>query len=318
MQIVDLDAHALNPGDLDWTPISQLGQLTVWPRTDEEDIAERAAQADALLINKIRMTRQLMERLPRLRYIGELATGTDNIDLEAATQLGITVTNIPAYSTASVAQHVFALLLAVASRAEHYAEATRAGEWGRRADFCYWDTPLLELAGRTIGIVGLGNIGAQVARIAHAFGMDVVATTSKTAGQLPAYVRPMPLGELLAASDVVTLHCPLTAGNHRLIGDEALARMRRGSMLVNTARGGLVDEEAVARALHDGRLGAYCADVLTQEPPTAGSPLLAEPNAYITPHLAWATHEARTRLMRIAADNLRAFQQGRPVNQVNR
>lgn len=318
MHIVDLDAHALNPGDLDWTPIRELGELTVWPRTAPEDIIGRAGMADALLINKIRMTRQLMEQLPHLRYIGELATGTDNIDLEAASQLGITVTNIPAYSTASVAQHVFALLLAAASRAEHYAEATRVGEWSRCADFCYWDTPLLELAGRTIGIIGLGNIGRQVARIAHAFGMNVVATTSKAAGELPDYVCKTPMDELLAVSDVVTLHCPLTADNRRLICDASLTLMRPSAILINTARGGLVDEESVARALHDGRLRAYCADVLTQEPPKDGSPLLAEPNAYITPHLAWATLEARTRLLHIAADNLRAFQQGRPVNQVNR
>lgn len=318
MKIVDLDAHALNPGDLSWASIEQLGELTVYPRTAPADIVERAKDADALLINKIQMTREVIERLPRLRYIGELATGYNNIDLEAASDHGIVVTNIPAYSTASVAQHVFALLLAVANRVEHYADEVRRGQWGRCPDFCYWDTPLLELAGKTFGIVGFGHIGQRVAEIAHAFGMHVAVVTSKPVGALPDYVQKMTLEGMLATSDVVSLHCPLTADNRHLINRDTLSTMRRGTILINTARGPLVDEEAVTLAVNEGRLRAYCADVLADEPPVAGSLLFHEPEAYVTPHLAWATLEARTRLMAIATDNLRAFTEGRPINQVNR
>lgn len=318
MKIVDLDAHALNPGDLSWTGIEQLGELTVYPRTAPEDIVERAKDADVLLINKIQMTREVIEQLPRLRYIGELATGYNNIDLTAASDHGIVVTNIPAYSTASVAQHVFALLLAVANRVEHYADEVRRGQWGRCPDFCYWDTPLLELAGKTFGIVGYGNIGQRVAGIAHAFGMHVAVVTSKSVGELPDYVQKMTLDGMLATSDVVSLHCPLTAANHHFINRDTIAKMRRGAILINTARGPLVDEEAVTLAVNEGHLRAYCADVLDEEPPASGSLLFHEQEAYITPHLAWATLEARTRLMTIAVDNLRAFIAGNPVNQVNR
>lgn len=318
INIVDLDAHALNPGDLSWDGIAQLGELTVYPRTAPNDIVARANKADALLINKVMITRELIEQLPRLRYIGELATGYNNIDLEAATEHGIVVTNIPAYSTASVAQHVFALLLNVANRVEHYAQASREGAWGRCPDFCYWDTPLLELSGKTFGLVGYGNIGQQVASIAHAFGMKVAAVTSKPIGSLPDYVQKMTLEGMLSTSDVVSLHCPLTAANHHLINKDTLALMRHGSILINTARGPLVDEAAVTLAVNDGLLQAYCADVLENEPPTQGCMLFHEANAYVTPHLAWATLEARQRLMDIAVANLKAFLMGTPQNQVNR
>lgn len=318
MKIVDLDAHALNPGDLSWEGVEALGELTVYARTAPEDIVARASGAAALLINKIQMTREVLEQLPHLIYIGELATGYNNIDLEAATELGITVTNIPAYSTPSVAQHVFALLLAVVNRVEHYAEETKSGQWGRSADFCYWDTPLLELSGKTLGIVGFGNIGQQVATIARAFGMHVCVVTSKPVGALPSHVQKMTFEGMLATCDVVSLHCPLTPNNHHLINNKALEHIRPGAILVNTARGPLVDEEAVAQALHDGCLGAYCADVLDDEPPANGSPLFAAPNAYITPHLAWATLNARQRLLDIAVQNLKAFMEGKPQNKVNR
>lgn len=317
MKIVDLDAQALNPGDLSWSSIESLGSLTIFPRTSPEDVVARAKDADALLINKIQMTREVLEQLPRLKYIGELATGYNNIDLEAASEHGIVVTNIPAYSTTSVAQHVFALLLGVANRVEHYADEVRQGQWSRCPDFCYWNTPLLELAGKTFGIVGFGNIGQRVAVIAHAFGMHVAAVTSKSIGVLPDYVQKMTFEGMLATSDIVSLHCPLTADNHHLIDKEAISHMRPQAILINTARGSLVDEEEVTLAINDGRLRAYCADVLSEEPPTRRSPLFHEPNAYITPHLAWATLEARQRLMNIATDNLRAFINGNTINVVN-
>lgn len=317
MKIVDLDAHALNPGDLSWEGVEALGELTIYPRTAPEDIVTRAREADVLLINKIQMTREVLEQLPHLKYIGELATGYNNIDLVAARERGIVVTNIPAYSTPSVAQHVFALLLAVANRVEHYAQETRDGQWSRCPDFCYWDTPLMELSGKTLGIVGFGNIGQQVAAIAHAFGMQVSVVTSKAVGELPQHVQKMTFEGMLATSHIVSLHCPLTQDNHHLINNKTLEHMQPGAILVNTARGPLVDEEAVAKALHEGRLRAYCADVLDEEPPTNGSPLLQAPNAYITPHLAWASLDARQRLLDIAIQNLKAFIDGKPQNQVN-
>lgn len=314
MKIVDLDAHALNPGDLSWESIEQLGELVVYPRSSAEEVVERAKDADALLINKIQMTREVIEQLPRLRYIGELATGYNNIDLEAAHEHGIVVTNIPAYSTVSVAQHVFALLLAVTNRVEHYAEEVRAGQWSRCPDFCYWDTPLIELAGKTFGIVGYGNIGQRVAEIAHAFGMHVAVVTSKPVGSLPEWVQKMTFEGMLAVSDVVSLHCPLTPEKHHLINREALDHIRHGAILINTARGPLVDEAEATLAVNDGRLSAYCADVLAEEPPSENCMLFHESNAYITPHLAWASLAARQRLMRIATDNLKAFIAGEPIN----
>lgn len=314
MKIVDLDAHALNPGDLSWESIEQLGELVVYPRSSAEEVVERAKDADALLINKIQMTREVIEQVPRLRYIGELATGYNNIDLEAAHEHGIVVTNIPAYSTVSVAQHVFALLLAVTNRVEHYAEEVRAGQWSRCPDFCYWDTPLIELAGKSFGIVGYGNIGQRVAEIAHAFGMHVAVVTSKPVGSLPEWVQKMTFEGMLAVSDVISLHCPLTPENHHLINREALDHIRHGVILINTARGPLVDEAEATLAVNDGRLSAYCADVLAEEPPSENCMLFHESNAYITPHLAWASLAARQRLMRIATDNLKAFIAGEPIN----
>lgn len=316
MRIVDLDAHALNPGDLSWEGIERLGDLVIYPRTSPDQIVERAKDAEALLINKIQMTREVISRLPKLKYIGELATGYNNIDLEAAHERGIIVTNIPAYSTASVAQHVFALLLAVANRVEHYADEVRLGKWSHHPDFCYWNTPLFELEGKTIGIVGYGNIGKRVSEIAHAFGMHVAVVTSKSIGDLPDWVQKITFDGMLATSDVVTLHCPLTEQTHHLINREALHSIRHGAILINTARGALVDDNEVALAVNEGRLSAYCADVLTDEPPAENCVLFHEQNTYITPHLAWATLDARQRLMRIATDNLQAFINGTPINVV--
>ena len=317
MKIVDLDAHAVNPGDLSWEQFENFGELIIYERTPQEEVVNRAKDADAILINKIKITSEILEQLPKLRYIGELATGYNNIDLVAASQRNIVVSNIPAYSTMSVAQHAFALLLNVTNSVSHYAKESRSGVWSHCPDFCYWNTPLLELAGKTIGIVGFGNIGSQVAQIAHAFGMEVIAATSKTIGSLPDYVKKSTIEGLFAASDVISLHCPLTNDNFHFINEKAISFMRKGVILINTARGALIDTNAVAKALSSGHIGAYCADVMEEEPPVEQTSILSAPNAFITPHIAWASRAARLRLMDIAVDNLKAFLEGKPKNQVN-
>mgnify|MGYP003429546611 FL=1 len=317
MKIVDLDAHAVNPGDLSWEQFENFGELIIYERTPQEEVVNRAKDADAILINKIKITSEILEQLPKLRYIGELATGYNNIDLVAASQRNIVVSNIPAYSTMSVAQHAFALLLNVTNSVSHYAKESRSGVWSHCPDFCYWNTPLLELAGKTIGIVGFGNIGRQVAQIAHAFGMEVIAATSKTIGSLPDYVKKTTIEGLFASSDVISLHCPLTNDNFHFINEKAISFMRKGVILINTARGALIDTNAVAKALSSGHIGAYCADVMEEEPPVEQTSILSAPNAFITPHIAWASRAARLRLMDIAVDNLKAFLEGKPKNQVN-
>ncbi len=316
MKIVELDGYAANPGDLSWEPLRELGELVVYDRTAPADVVERAKDADMVLINKIMMTEEVMQQLPRLKYIGVLATGYNVVDIEAASRHGIVVTNIPAYSTDSVAQTTFALLLAITNRVEHYAEENRNGRWSRNPDFCYWDTPLMELAGKTIGIVGLGNIGMRVATIAKDFGMDVFALTSKNSTDLPPGIQKTTLEGLLAVSDVLSLHCPLTEQTNRLINRNTIAKMKHGAILINTGRGQLVDETDVAEALANGKLAAYGADVMSCEPPQANNPLFAQPNAFLTPHIAWATREARQRLMEIAVNNVKAFINGTPQNVV--
>ena len=317
MKIVELDGYAANPGDLSWEPLRELGELVVYDRTAPADVVERAKDADMVLINKIMMTEEVMKQLPRLKYIGVLATGYNVVDIEAASRHGIVVTNIPAYSTDSVAQTTFALLLAITNRVEHYAEENRNGRWSSNPDFCYWDTPLMELAGKTMGIVGLGNIGMRVATIAKDFGMDVFALTSKNSTDLPPGIQKTTLEGLLAVSDVLSLHCPLTEQTNRLINHNTIAKMKHGAILINTGRGQLVDETDVAEALANGKLAAYGADVMSCEPPQANNPLFAQPNAFLTPHIAWATREARQRLMEIAVNNVKAFINGTPQNVVN-
>lgn len=317
MKIVELDGYAANPGDLSWEPFRELGDLVIYDRTAPELVEERAKDAEAILINKIEVTEEVMERLPRLRYIGILATGYNLVDVEAACRRGIVVTNVPAYSTESVAQMVFAHLLNVANRVGHYTRQAREGRWSQNPDFCYWDTPLMELAGKTMGIVGLGNIGMRVATIARAFGMDVFAYTSKPSASLPEGIQKTTLSGLLGVSDVLTLHCPLTADTKEMINAKTLAQMKPGAILINTGRGQLINEADVANALENGKLAAFCADVLAQEPPKKDNPLFLRPNAYITPHIAWATKEARQRLMDVAVDNLKAFLAGNPINVVS-
>ena len=316
MKIVILDGFTANPGDLSWKGLEELGMLTVYDRTRPEETVARAAEADIVLTNKVIINREMMAQLPQLKYIGVLATGYNVVDIEAAHERGIIVTNVPAYSTESVAQMVFAHLLTVTNRTEHYAIQNRQGRWSKNPDFCYWDFPHLELAGKTFGIVGLGNIGRRVAEIALAFGMQVKALTSKSADTLPAGIEKADLEVLLATSDVISLHCPLTDTTRHLINRDTLSKMRPSAILINTGRGPLVDDQAVASALAEGKLAAFCADVLTEEPPKADNPLLSQPNAFITPHIAWATEEARSRLLQVAISNVQAFLNAKPQNVV--
>ncbi len=317
MKIVELDGYAANPGDLSWEPLQELGELTVYDRTPASLVVERAKDADIILINKVLITEEVLSQLPRLKYIGVLATGYNVVDVKAATKRGIVVTNIPAYSTESVAQMTFAHILNITNRIGHYARQSREGRWSSNPDFCYWDTQLWELSGKTIGIVGLGNIGMRVATIARYFGMDVFAFTSKNSADLPEGIQKTTLDGLFAVSDIVSLHCPLTADTRHLINRESLEKMKEGSILINTGRGPLVDEEAVAEALASGHLGGYGADVMIDEPPSPNNPLLAQRNAFITPHIAWATREARQRLMDICVRNVKAFIEGKRLNAVN-
>jgi glycerate dehydrogenase len=316
MNIVILDGYTANPGDLSWQGLEEIGEVTVYDRTKADETVARAADADIVLTNKVIISREIIAQLPRLKYIGVLATGYNVVDIEAAHERGITVTNVPAYSTESVAQMVFAHLLTVTNRTEHYAIENRNGRWTKNPDFCYWDFPHMELAGKTFGIVGLGNIGRRVAEIATAFGMHVKALTSKSADALPANIEKATLESILSTSDVLSLHCPLTDKTRHLINRETLQQMKPTAILINTGRGPLVDDQAVADALSGGRLAAFCADVLTEEPPKADNPLLEQPNAYMTPHIAWASKEARVRLVQVATDNVRAFINGRPQNMV--
>jgi glycerate dehydrogenase len=314
MKIVILDGYSANPGDLSWQALETMGEVAVYDRTKPEETVARAADADIVLTNKVVMSREVIAQLPHLKYIGVLATGYNVVDIKAAHESGIIVTNVPAYSTESVAQMVFAHLLTVTNRTEHYARENRNGRWSGNPDFCYWDFPHAELAGKTFGIVGLGNIGQRVAQIAQAFGMKVTALTSKTA--LPQGMEKVSLEELLAASDILSLHCPLTDDTRHLINAETLRLMKPSAILINTGRGPLIDDQAVADALAGGRLSAFCADVLTEEPPSINNPLLKLENAFITPHIAWASTEARLRLLQIAIDNVRAFLSGQPQNVV--
>lgn len=314
MKIVVLDGYAANPDDLSWEPLKEWGKLTVYNRTSAEDLIKRVQDADMVLTNKCRLKEEELRQLPRLKYIGELATGYNNIDIEYAHRHGIVVSNIPSYSTESVVQMTFAHIFNITNQVSHYASEVRAGRWSRNLDFCYWDTPLRELAGHTLGIVGLGHIGMRVAQVAHCMGMDIFALTSKEKDQLPVGVQKTTLEGLMGVSDILTLHCPLSPDTYHLINEERLAMMHEGSVLINTSRGALVDEKAVADALASGHLLAYGADVMSKEPPRADNPLLSQARAYLTPHIAWATFEARQRLMEIAVENVKAFVEGHPQN----
>lgn len=318
MKICILDGYSLNPGDLDWSPVERLGDVTLFDRTSADKIVERAADADIVLTNKVPFSADTLRQLPRLRFICVLATGYNIIDTEAAARQGVVVANIPAYSTMSVAQMAFAHILNITNHVASYAREVADGKWTNCPDFCFWDSALTELAGKTMGIVGLGNTGMATARIAVALGMKVVAMTSKSADTLPEGITPAPLDDVLASADVVSLHCPLTPSTRHLINAASIAKMKPSAILINTGRGPLVDEQAVADALNGGRLAAFGADVLSQEPPRGDNPMLSARNCFLTPHIAWATIEARTRLMSTATENVRQFIAGEPVaNRVN-
>jgi glycerate dehydrogenase len=316
VNIVVLDGWTLNPGDLSWAELDTLGACTVYDRTPPEQVAARAREAQVVLTNKTVLDRAVLAVLPRLRYIGVLATGYNVVDLAAAGERGIVVTNVPAYSTPSVAQLVFALLLELALQVGRHSEGVRAGRWCRSLDFCYWETPLLELDGLTMGLVGYGRIGREVARLALAFGMNVLVHTPRPPRPAPASLEFVSWETLLARSDVVSLHCPLTPETMRLVNAASLARLRSSAFLINTGRGLLIDEAALAQALNQGRLAGAAVDVLSTEPPTSDNPLLMASNCIITPHYGWATKAARTRLLRLAVANLRGFLEGRPQNVV--
>jgi glycerate dehydrogenase len=316
MNIVVLDGFTLNPGDLDWKELQSLGPCAIYDRTLPAEMLPRAAKAEILLTNKTCLNARFIQELPQLQYIGVLATGTDVVDLTAARARGIPVTNVPAYGTKSVAQMTFALLLELTQHTGHHAQTVREGRWTRCLDFCYWDFPMLELDGLTLGIVGFGRIGRAVSELGAAFGMKVLAYHPHACTAPPA-VRFVGLDTLFAESDVVSLHCPLTAQTANLVNAPRLAQMKPTALLLNTSRGALVDETALADALNSGRIAGAGLDVLSVEPPRADNPLLAAKNCLITPHLAWGTRAARSRLLKIAVENVRAFLRGQPQNVVN-
>ena len=315
MKIVVLDGGILNPGDLSWAEVEALGSLTVYDKTPHDQAAVRIGDAEAILVSKVPITRQVMEACGNLRYIGVTATGYNVVDIAAATERGITVTNVPAYSSAAVAQFVFAHLLALAHPVDVHARAVRDGEW--KNDWCFWKTPMLELEGKTMGLVGYGQIGRAVAKIARALGMEVAATSrSRTSGRAEDGTPFMPLEELLPISDVLSLHCPLFPETKGLICEKTIAKMKDGAILINTARGPLVDEKALDAALNSGKLRGAGLDVMETEPPAADNPLLQNPRCNITPHIAWAPLETRARLMHLVAENLRCYLAGSPVHTV--
>lgn len=316
MKIVVLDGYCLNPGDLSWEDMASLGDLRVYDRTSPAELLNRAEGAEVLITNKTLITSNDMEALPQLKYIGVLATGYNVVDVESAKEKGIVVTNIPAYSTNSVAQMVFAHLLNITQRVGHYACMNRQGKWSDNADFCYWDTELIELNDKWMGIIGFGNIGQATARIALSFGMKVGVFTSKAQSELPEGVKKMSLEEIFKNCDVVSLHCPLTPSTQEMVNVERLNLMKPNAILINTGRGPLINEQDLADALNEGKILAAGLDVLSTEPPLSTNPLLSARNCFITPHIAWATKEARIRLMRIAVNNLNEFMKGNIINNV--
>jgi glycerate dehydrogenase len=318
MKIVVLDGYTLNPGDLSWDGLRAIGELEVFDRTAGDLIVTRAGNADIVLTNKTPLSAQSLGQLKKLRYIGVLATGYDVVDVGAARELNIPVTNIPIYGTASVAQFTFALILELCHPPAIHAAATRAGEWSRSPDFCFWKAPLVELSGKTIGIIGLGRIGRRVAEIAVAMGLRVIGA-DELKGAVPDWpgFRWCQVDELLAEADIVSLHCPLLPQTRGIINAASLARMKPSAILINTSRGPLIVDQDLADALNNGRLAGAAVDVLSVEPPPADNPLLRARNCIVTPHIAWATKEARTRLLDTAVANLRSFLDGHPVNVVN-
>lgn len=316
MNIVILDGYTLNPGDLDWGPISNLGNTTIYDRSKTEEIVERAKDADVVLVNKVVLNDTILSQLPKLKYIGVCATGYNNIDITSTKKHNVTVTNVKAYGPASVAQHTFALLLALVNRIETHSQSVFHGDWSASADFAYTKTPLVELAGKTMGLIGLGDIGSQVAGSALAFGMKVIAYRKNPGQTDNPNIKMVSLEELFKESDVISLHCPLTEETKNIINKNSLSMMKPTSYLLNTGRGPLINEEDLAQALANKTISGAGLDVLSSEPPVSTNPLLSAPNCVITPHIAWASFESRKRLLQMVADNLNSFSQGNSTNTV--
>ena len=319
MNIVVLDGFTMNPGDLSWSELEKLGTLKVYDRTSPEQLLERAADAEAVLTNKTVINASSLRNMPKLKYVGVLATGYNVVDIAVAKDLGIVVTNIPAYSTESVAQMVFAHILNITHSVGSYAQEAHAGVWSRQADFSYTNSPLMELYGKRIGIVGFGNTGSATARIAKAFGMEVLVYTSKSQSALPeGMTKACSMDEIFSTSDIVSLHCPLNDKTAEIVNAHNLSLMKETAILINTGRGGLVNENDLAEALKSHRIKAAGLDVMVNEPPREDNPLLGLENCFITPHIAWATYEARVRLMDLAVKNLKSFIEGNVINNVAR
>ncbi|WP_278952703.1 D-2-hydroxyacid dehydrogenase [Lactobacillus apis] len=320
MKIVNLDSYALNPGDLDWSPLKELGDCTFYDRTpvnDDNEILKRIGDAEIVLTNKTPLDEHVISTAPNLKYIGVTATGYNVIDTEAATKANIPVTNIPTYGTDAVAQFTFALLLEITSHVGLHNQLVHDGRWSSNPDFTFWAKPLMELQGKTLGLIGFGSIAKKVAEIGHAFSMNIIFYNHRPKTDLPNYVKQVSLEELYQQSDIISLHVPQTLETTEMINQKAISQMKDGVILINTARGGLISEKDVADALNDGKIAAAGVDVVQKEPIPADSPLLSAKNCYITPHIAWAPRETRNRLLGIVVDNLQAFLNGEKLNVVN-
>jgi glycerate dehydrogenase len=316
MKIIVLDGYTLNPGDLSWQALEALGDCRIYDRTPASQVLSRCEDAEVVFTNKVVLSREIMQQLPNLKYIGVLATGYNVVDIAAAAELSIVVTNTPGYGSNAVAQFVFAQLLSLMQPVAYYDATVKSGRWSQSPDFCYYDHSMTELAGKTMGIVGFGNIGRKVAQFAHCFGMAVIVTSRRRPNDLPSDIHYLTLEGLIQQSDIITLHCPLTEENKGVVNRDFLNKMKPNAYLINTGRGPLVDETALANALREKRIAGAALDVLAQEPPSPDNPLLKLDNCLITPHIAWATLTARQRLMDIAIENLQAFLRGERMNQI--
>ncbi len=314
MKITILDGNALNPGDLSYKPLEEFGALFIYPHTDEKDVVKRIADSDAVFLNKINITEEILSKCPNLKYIGVQATGYNVIDLDACRRHKVTVTNVPSYSTAGVAQLTFAFISEFACKTQLHSQSVMAGDWIKSRDFCYWKVPPIELEGKTLGIFGFGNIGQRVAKIGEAYGMKIIVHTRTPRSEIK---NPVDIPTLFKESDFLTLHAPLTNETNKIVNEETLNLMKKTSYLINTARGLLVDEKAVRKALDENRIAGYAADVISEEPMKKDNPLLGAKNCILTPHIAWAATETRQRLLNIVIDNFKAFLNGKSQNVVS-
>ena len=314
---VILDGYTENPGDLNWDYLESVFNLTVYERTPQELVVERARDAEVVIVNKVAITEDILKDLPKLKFVATLATGFNQLDTVALRKRGVPVSNIPAYSTNAVAQTVFSFLLEFTNRIGHYTESVKKGEWSECKDFCYWNTPLNELSGKTLGIIGFGKIGRRVSEIALSFDMNVLVYTPSGKKEADERVKFVSLDEVQKNADYISLHCPLTESTNQLVNSEFIENMKDGAALINTARGAVIDEAAVSKALECGKLSYFGADVLSCEPPKQDKPLLSAKNTFLTPHIAWSAYETRLRLLEILNSNVKAFLEGNPINVVN-